>query len=142
MANISGFITSTNTAAELGAEVWLDQTCVLNCEHVDSPQNFVCTVDDQDAEHELRIVMKHKRAEHTKINQQGGIDEDACLTVSDLRVDDIDLPLLVFCDHIYTHDFNGTRPLSSHRFYGVMGCNGEVVLKFTTPIELWLLEKL
>lgn len=142
MANISGFITSTNTAAELGAEVWLDQTCVLNCEHVDSPQSFVCTVDDQDAEHKLRIVMKHKRSEHTTLNQQGDIVEDACLTVSDLRVDDIDLPLTVFCDHIYAHDFNGTQPLSNHRFYGVMGCNGEVVFEFTTPIELWLLEKL
>jgi len=42
----------------------------------------------------------------------------------------------------YTHDFNGTKELTQEKFYGVMGCNGTVSLKFATPIYLWLLENM
>ena len=43
---------------------------------------------------------------------------------------------------IYRHDYNGTTDPFDDEFYGEMGCNGTVSLKFTTPIYLWLLENL
>jgi len=47
----------------------------------------------------------------------------------------------VFIDHAtYTHNFNGTQAETTDKFYGEMGCNGTVSLRFTTPIYLWLLE--
>jgi len=42
----------------------------------------------------------------------------------------------------YQHDFNGTGNPTIDKFYGEMGCNGTVSLKFTTPIYLWLLENM
>ena len=41
---------------------------------------------------------------------------------------------------VYTHDFNGTSKATENKFYGELGCNGTVSLKFSTPMYLWLLE--
>jgi hypothetical protein len=95
---------------------------------------------DADAEHELRFVLKNKTAEHTKIDQDGNIVKDSWLTVSDLSFDEIQLGHIGTELAVYTHDFNGTGNQTQEKFYGTLGCNGSVSLKFTTPIYLWLLE--
>jgi hypothetical protein len=41
---------------------------------------------------------------------------------------------------MYTHNFNSTGPSTQDKFYGELGCNGTVTVKFNTPIYLWLLE--
>jgi len=137
---ISGTITPSTPAAEIGAEVWINNTCVINCEHVDSAILFEHTLDDSESEHELRIVMKHKQLSHTQIDQEGQIVQDAVLTVSDVAFDGIQLAQILSDLSIYTHDFNGTQSQSQHRFYGDMGCNGTVSLRFSTPLYLWMLE--
>ena len=139
---VSGTISPSTPAAEIGAEVWVDNTCVINCEHVDSAILFEHTLDDSEGEHELRIVMKHKQTTHTRLDEQGNIVQDAVLTVSDLEFDNIDI-MQITTDHAeYSHDFNGSQPIGTHRFYGDMGCNGTVSLKLTTPVYLWLLENM
>lgn len=139
-AVVSGVITSTYCSAAIGVEVWVDQLCVINCEHVDSAILFEHTLDNNDGEHELRIVMKHKQAAHTRLDEQGNIVQDAVLTVSDLEFDGINIMHIAVDQAEYSHDFNGSQSLGTHRFYGNMGCNGTVSLKFTTPVYLWLLE--
>jgi hypothetical protein len=137
---VSGVISPTSCGVAIGAEVWIDQHCVINCEHVDSAISFKHTLDDSDGEHELRIVMKHKQAAHTVLDDQGNITQDAMLTVSDLEFDGINI-MQIAVDHAeYCHDFNGSQPVGMDQFYGDMGCNGTVSLKFTTPVYLWLLE--
>jgi hypothetical protein len=64
------------------------------------------------------------------------------VTVSDIRFDGIDCQYLTTNLAEYQHDFNGTGDPTIDKFYGEMGCNGTVSLKFTTPIYLWLLENL
>jgi hypothetical protein len=139
---ISGTITPSTPAAVIGAEVWINNTCVINCEHVDSAILFEHTLDDSDGEHELRIVMKHKQAAHTRVDEQGNILQDAVLTVSDLEFDSIDIMQISTEQAKYLHNFNGSQPDGVHRFYGDMGCNGTVSMKFTTPVYLWLLENM
>lgn len=139
---VSGVITPSCGSAEIGAEVWIDQHCVINSEHVHSAVSFEHTLDDSDGEHELRIVMKHKQAAHTQLNDQGVIVQDAVLTVSDLTFDGIDVMQVATELSEYSHDFNGSQKLDTHGFYGDMGCNGTVSLKFTTPMYLWLLENM
>jgi hypothetical protein len=139
---VSGTISPSTPAAEIGAEVWIDNTCVINCEHVDSAILFEHTLDDSDGEHELRIVMKHKQAAHTRLDEHGNIVQDAVLTVSDLEFDSINIMQIVVDQAKYSHDFNGSQPDGIHRFYGDMGCNGTVSLKFFTPAYLWLLENM
>jgi len=137
---ISGVITPSTPAAKIGAEVWINNTCVINCEHVDSAISFEHTLSDNDGEHELRIVMKHKQAAHTQLDEQGNIVQDAVLTLSDLEFDNLNVMQIVTERAEYCHDFNGSQSLGTHRCYGDMGCNGTVSLKFSTPVYLWLLE--
>jgi hypothetical protein len=139
---ISGTIVPSTPAAKIGAEVWVNNTCVINCEHVDSAIMFEHSLDDSDGEHELRVVMKHKQLSHTQLDQNNNIVQDAVLTVSDVAFDGIQLGQVLWDLSSYSHDFNGTQTQSQHRFYGDMGCNGTVSMKFTTPLYLWLLEKM
>jgi len=141
-ALISCSINTTDALAKLGIEVWLNDQQLLNQEHVAELIEFKYDLPDDDAEHELRFVMKNKTAEHTKIDEQGAIVSDARLTVSNLAFDEIELKQ-IFIDHaVYTHNFNGTQTEIQDKFYGEMGCNGTVSLGFITPIYLWLLENM
>lgn len=139
---ISGTISPSAPAAAIGAEVWIDNTCVINCEHVDSAISFEHALDDSDGKHELRIVMKHKQAAHTRLDEHGNIVQDAVLTVSDLEFDNINIMQVSTEQAEYVHNFNGSQPDGIHRFYGDMGCNGTVSMKFSTPVYLWLLENM
>jgi hypothetical protein len=62
------------------------------------------------------------------------------LTVTDLEFDEILLGQIFINNAVYTHNCNGTAPETQNTFYGKMGCNGTVELKFTTPVYLWMLE--
>jgi hypothetical protein len=135
-------IDTTDNSAGLGMEIWLDQQQIFNQDCISGPQSFSYSFSDNEAEHELQFVMKHKKAEHTKIDTDGKILKDACLIVTDLAFDDIDIGQPVANNAIYTHDFNGTSNTVHNKFYGEMGCNGVVSLQFTTPFYIWLLENL
>lgn len=141
---ISCTIGTTDPTAALGLEVWLDTTRLFdtNCVVYDAlPLTFELD-DDNEGEHELRFVMTGKTQEHTLIDETGTIVKDARLIVKDLAFDEIELNQL-FVDHaVYRHNFNGTQPETEDKFYGEMGCNGIVSLKFTTPVYLWLLENM
>jgi hypothetical protein len=139
---ISGFVDSSDKKITLGTEVWIDDVCVVNVEHVDRIVHFAHEISDDEGEHELRIVMKHKTPDHTELDDAGNIIRDAMLTVSDLKFDEIELGKVFFEKSTYTHDFNGSRPSTQDQFFGSMGCNGTVSLKFSTPTCLWLLENM
>ena len=139
-ALISCSINTTDVLAKLGIEVWLNDQQLLNQDHVSELIEFKCNLPEDDAEHELRFVMKNKTVDYTKIDDQGNIIADACLTITNLAFDEIELRQLVVDQAVYTHDFNGTQEKTQTKFYSEIGCNGTVSLKFTTPIYLWLLE--
>jgi hypothetical protein len=137
---ISGFVDSSDKKITLGTEVWIDNICVVNVEHVDRIVHFSHVLSDDDGEHELRIIMKHKTSDHTVLDDAGNIIRDAMLTVSDVKFDEIVLGKVFVDKSVYTHDFNGSRAPIEDCFFGDMGCNGTVSLKFSTPTYLWLLE--
>ena len=139
---ISGFIDSSDKKIPLGTEVWIDNTCVINIEHVDRIVHFSHEISDDDSEHELRIVMKHKTPEHTKLDNAGEIVRDVMLIISDVKFDEIELGQVFLEKTTYVHDFNGSQSSVEDQFFGEMGCNGTVSLKFSTPTYLWLLENM
>jgi hypothetical protein len=139
---ITGSIDSSDKKIPLGTEVWIDDTCVINVEHVDRVVCFSHDLADHDGEHELRIVMKHKTEAHTDVDESGEIVRDAVLTVSDIKFDDIALGHTFLEKTVYTHDFNGSGNSIDDKFFGDMGCNGTLKLKFSTPTYLWMLENI
>ena len=141
-ATISCEIDTTNPSTPLGIEIWLNQDRLFDLDHVKGAFTFVKTVADSEAAHELRIVLKNKLPEHTRIDSQGNIIEDACLCIIGLSFDDIELKQILVEKAVYSHNNNGATDTVTETFYGEMGCNGTVSLAFTTPIYLWLLENM
>ena len=133
---------STDFTMPLGVEIWLDQHKFFDQDHIDQDYKIEHEISDDDGDHELRFVLKHKLLAHTQVDAQGNITSDATLTLSDIRFDDIDCDYLTTKLAQYQHDFNGTGEPTTESFYGELGCNGTVTLKFSTPIYIWLLENL
>ena len=133
-------IATTNPDVPLGLEIWIDDQKLFDQAHVQENHKFSADISDNDGEHELRLVLKNKLSEHTQVDADNNIISDARISVSDIEFDSIALNQLVPDLAEYQHNFNNTGELSVHKFYGELGCNGTVTLKFTTPIYLWLLE--
>ena len=141
-ANISCSIGVSDPDAKLGLEIWVDDQCLLDSPAINSATALSFDLPDNDAEHELRFVMKNKTVDHTQLDADGNIVRDARITISNLKFDQIELGQIVTRQAVYTHNFNGTQEETKEKFYGEMGCNGTVSIKFTTPIYLWLLENM
>lgn len=135
-------IDSTDPSCPLGLEIWLNQEKLLDASHVQNPINFEYDLPDQDSEYELKFMMKGKTQDHTKISESGEIIKDARLTIDNIAFDQIELGKLFSTMANYEHNFNGTQPAIQEKFYGELGCNGTVSLKFTTPLYLWFLENM
>jgi hypothetical protein len=133
-------LNTTAPEAELGFEAWIDHTQFVDIAHVQNKQPVTMTIPDVDGSHELKLVLKNKTKAHTQIDEQGTIVSDATLTIENLSFDEIVLGHMFTELATYSHNFNGTKETIQEQFYGVMGCNGTVSLKFDTPIYLWLLE--
>ena len=142
MVKFSCNIGTSNAEIPLGIQVWIDDLCVHEHSHVRKTYHISHEINNDDADHVLRFVLKNKLPEHTSITESGEIQSDARLFVKDIQFDGIDCDLLTYQSAEYRHNFNGTGEDTQERFYGEMGCNGTVSLKFTTPIYLWLLENL
>ena len=135
-------VAPSNTSIPLGCEVWIDDICVFDQTHVAEPVAVVHEFSDADGKHLLRITLKNKLSEHTQIDDQGNILSDALLSVSEISFDEIDCTQIVQDLAVYQHNYNGTGADIPDQFFGDLGCNGTVELKFTTPIYLWLLESM
>jgi hypothetical protein len=126
----------------LGLEVLLDNSTVYNNELLNNSELIQIELPEDENAHSLKIVLKNKKPEHTVIDYLGAIVQDSNVIISDIKIDDIALGHNVLQSAVYTHDCNGTDQLKEYKFYGEMGCNGTVELKFSTPVYLWLLENM
>jgi hypothetical protein len=133
-------ISSTAPEIPLGLEVWVDDKCITNTNHVNSLVLSECEISDDEGKHDLRIVLKNKQPEHTKLDTDGNIVQDAMLTVELVEFSEININDLFIANSQYTHSFNSDSESVTCRCYGALGCNGTVSLQFATPFYLWLLE--
>ena len=139
---ISCNLNTTNAEATLGFEAWVDNQKFFDTDHVQAKQTVVVEIADDDGDHELRFMLKNKNSNYTQIDDAGNIVADANLIVTDLEFGKIKLGHIVTTQAVYTHDFNGSQQKIQDKFYGEIGCNGTVSLKFSTPVYLWLLENM
>lgn len=131
--------------AELGLEVWIDDKKFFDLNHVSQTQIITHSMADEDTDssnHVLKFVLKNKTDAHTVIDKTGNIVQTAMLYIKDIKFDNIDVSQLMFDVSEYTHNFNGHGQTVTEKFYGHLGCNGAVTVKFTTPVYLWLLENM
>lgn len=135
-------VSNSDPTCPLSIEIWLDDHRIYHNEWVKETTTFEHLLTDEDGEHELRWVMNGKLREHTKIDENHAILKDAVLTIDNIKFDDIVIDFVAYKKSTYSHDFNGTKDPVQDNFFGTMGCNGTVNLKFTTPCYLWLLENM
>jgi hypothetical protein len=135
---------NTNSADKpLRLEVWVDDKLLQCIDSVVEPAVISVEVEDaDDVEHELKFVLKNKTQEHTTVDESGNILKDSVVNIENIKFDEIELGHMFYEQAVYNHNFNGNGPDTEDKFYGTMGCNGSVVLKFTTPMYLWLLENM
>jgi len=131
------------TGSDLRMQVTLDGQIIWD----GYPKAEIQTVDHDfddniEQEHVLEFHMRGKQPEHTSIDPAGHIIQDRCINISNVAFDEIQLGHMFTEVAQYFHDHNGTTDPVTESFYGVMGCNGRVEMRFSTPIYLWLLENM
>ena len=132
-----------STGPDLHLTVKLDDTIIYNKSPGDSPEKISYSFDDSvETEHVLCFEMSGKLPEHTTVTESGEIIQDRVIKISEVAFDDIVLGQVFIESSKYCHDRNGTSDPLEEKFYGVMGCNGHVEMRFSTPIYLWLLESM
>lgn len=127
---------------DLRLEIRLDGQRVFQGTVLESQKISISVNDDEEKEHLLEIEMQGKTSQHTRIDPQGNILEDRVIKLSNITFDEVKLGHLFTELSEYRHDRNGTGTAVVEKFYGEMGCNGIISMRFTTPIYLWLLEHL
>ena len=119
-------IGTSNAEIPLGIQVWIDDLCVHEHSHVSETYQICHKINDDDADHVLRFVLKNKLPQHTSVDESGNILQDARLFIKQIQFDSIDCDLVTYQAAEYHHNFNGTGEDTQERFYGEMGCNGTV----------------
>lgn len=142
MTTIAFTVTPTNAHAPLGFEAWLDDHLIYDNPAVDQAKTIDHEFIAEEGPHELRFVLKHKTADHTRVDGQGQIISDSCLRISRVMLEGLDIGLILSERAVYRHDFNGTGQPTDDKFFDTMGCNGTVSLGFKEPVYLWLLENM
>jgi len=137
-------IETTDPAVPLSMQILLDDREIFHSAYMHelSPVKFEHHMPDVDGDHTLIFRLSGKLPEHTRIDAEGTIIQDAYIRITDLSFEGIDITNLLDKNTAYMHDTNGTQPMGKHEFFENMGCNGDVILTFKTPIYLWILENM
>jgi hypothetical protein len=130
------------TGAGLGLNIWFDGQQVAALDLQEQPQEFIHAFQDDTTDHELQIELQGKTPAHTVLDHAGEIIQDAVAVIEDIALDGIQLGHAFYQHSQYHHDHNGTTQPVQCDFFGTMGCNGRVVMRFSGPVYLWLLENM
>lgn len=140
---ISCDITPTDPTCPLGLELWVNDQQIFESDSVTDKIEFSHSLQLlENQEHTLSIKLKNKSAQHTQVDEAGKIIKDSTVMIERIAFDEIELGQIIPDLSVYQHDFNGNGPVTQSKFYRELGCNGTVSLKFTTPVYLWLLERI
>lgn len=136
-------VVNSSNNHNIGIELRLDDQLFFDQMISSGTHHIVHEFNDEEKDHYLYIILKGKTPSDTKIDDQGNIVEDVVIDIKNISVDNINIDRLIQELGQYIHDGNGADLVRSvHPFYGHMGCNGHVQLKFSCPVYLWLLENM
>ena len=134
-------ISSSDTSVALCITVLLDGEPVFTSASIQQPQIVEFSVpDDNEVEHVIQWQLSGKTSDHTCIDEQGNIVSDALIHIRNITIDNLNIDQIMFENAVYNHDFNGNGEAIDDQFFGTIGCNGTVTLKFMSPFYIWLLE--
>lgn len=127
-------------------EVHVDDQVLFADEVTDTNLRTVeIAVSDAENTHQVRFVLAGKTYNHTRVDENNNIIEDALINVKSITLEDIDITYLAESRACNRHAFNKPSPQESDYVESAslcMGCNGEAKFSFETPAFIWLLENL
>jgi hypothetical protein len=129
--------------ADIVLEVYCDNKKISEYPAQAVKQTICIELAEHPADHVLSLIMRGKNRTHTRVDNLGQIIDDVYIVIDRLEFEELDMRE-IFCQGqlCYTHSFNQHQPAILDEFYGFIGCNGTVDIKFSTPIFLWLNEYL
>lgn len=139
---ISLDVTNASDFHNMGIELWIDRNKFFDNSVSPGKHHVVHEFDCEEGDHWLKIVLKNKTHENTLIDDQGNIISDALIDINNVCLDEINIDTMMHDLAEYVHDGNGSKTIAVHDFFGHLGCNGRVQLKFSSPVYLWLLENM
>ena len=84
-------IETTDPAVPLSMQILLDDQEIFHSAAVQEPVKFEHYMPDADGDHTLTFRLSGKLPEHTKIDEQGTITQDAYIRITDLSFEGIDI---------------------------------------------------
>jgi len=135
-------ISNDSKHSDLAVELWLDDSKFFDQPISQGIHKIGHTFNEDEAQHQFRIVLKNKQHHHTQIDQDGNIISDTLIDVKKICFDNVNIDIMMYEHARYRHNTNGTGEIADHKFHGHLGCNGEVILDFYTPFYIWLLENM
>lgn len=100
---------------------------------------------DSESVHNVQFTLAGKTYEHTKLNENNEIIEDALVNIEQILLADIDITFFAESTSVYRHWCNKPNPTDADYVElqsMCMGCNGDIKFQFETPAFIWLLENL
>jgi hypothetical protein len=124
--------------------VWLNDHVVIQSEIASSAEQIV-SFDRRinEGPHELKIRLENKTNADTVI-ENGEVVKDMLLNINDITVDDISLGNLLWSAEYILDKPQIYKGQTIDHLDGCvnLGWNGTYILKFSSPLYIWLLEKL
>ena len=134
-------ISSSDPSAALCITVLLDGEPVFTSNSIQQPQIVEFSVpDDNEVAHVIQWQLSGKTSAHTCIDEQSNIVSDALIHIRNIAIDNLNIDQIMFENAVYNHNFNGNGDAIDDQFFGTVGCNCTVTLKFMSPFYVWLLE--
>lgn len=140
--DISFTVDNTDYTCNIGLEVLHNNKKVFDSNHINKVTEVQFTVNNKQDKHNLVFKMKNKSDDHMTFDENNNVVTDACLRIDNLKFNYIELEHTFYERCKYYHDFNGNSDKIVENFYGTMGCNGEVVFDFETPVYHWLVHNM
>jgi hypothetical protein len=99
--------------------------------------------DGVEVEHVVKFIVHGKTDLHTQLSNTNEIIKSSEITITQISLDGFSLtPYIMANPLLYIHSNNGYTDQIHSEFFDTAGCNGEIILKFTSPIYLWLLDNM
>ena len=133
-------LTSNDVHSGLSLEITFNDKLLQTVDATEPTQKIQFGVDCVPGNQLLGFTMKNKTPQHTVIDDQGDIVKDSCLSIENFVIDHVALEHTFYEQCRYNHDFNGSQEPIDDDFFGTIGCNGTVSLKFTSPVYRWLVD--
>jgi hypothetical protein len=133
-------LTSNDVHSGLCLEISFNNQLLQTVDATEPTQKIQFGVDCVPGNQLLCFTMKNKTPQHTILDDQGEIVKDSSIGIENFVIDHVSLEHTFYEQCRYNHDFNGSQEPIDDDFFGTIGCNGTVSLKFTSPVYRWLVD--